>query len=108
MIEEIRQSGSLPKTERDFLTCLLNTKRPRIFAESEVRGDGSDWTLAELQLLGDNCIAVPVTVYDNGLHAGPLVYEQPSQATPICAVGGWVAAQRSGPGAGRLGGAHNR
>lgn len=74
-------------SDQAWLACLLNTKRPRIFAESEVKGDGSDWTLEELQLLGDTSIAVPVTVYDNGLHAGPLVYEEPFQATLIYAVG---------------------
>jgi hypothetical protein len=34
------------------LTQLINTKKPRYFAESEVCGDGSDWTLEELSLLG--------------------------------------------------------
>ena len=71
----------------EFLSLLLNTKLPRIFAESEVKGDGSDWTLRELQLLGDISIAVPVTVYDSGLHVRPLVYEDPFQATLIYAVG---------------------
>jgi len=71
----------------EFLSLLLKTKRPRIFAESEVKGDGTDWTLKELRLLGDISIAVPVTVYDNGLHENPLVYEKPISATLIYAVG---------------------
>eukprot|EP00903_Cladosiphon_okamuranus_P004141 g4139.t1 len=59
---------------------LLNTKRPRIFAESEVRGDGSDWNLIELGLLGDISIAVPVTVYDDGKHTSPGVHHKPLAA----------------------------
>lgn len=65
----------------DFLELLMNSKRPRIFAESEVVGDGRDWTLRELSLLGDMVIAVPVTIYDNGLHQNPLVHETPFEGT---------------------------
>ena len=64
-----------------LLVALLATKRPRVFAESEVRGDGSDWTLDELRLLGDVAIAVPVTVYDDGRHDAPLVHDRPFSAT---------------------------
>lgn len=51
-----------------FLELLINTKRPRIYAESEVRGNGADWNFDELRLMGDISVAVPVTVFDNGLH----------------------------------------
>jgi hypothetical protein len=64
----------------EFLEQLVRTKKPQIFAESAVRGDGSDWHLAELSMLGDLCIAVPVTVYDNGLHHRPEVHEAPFPA----------------------------
>jgi hypothetical protein len=48
---------------------LINTKRPQIFAESAVHGHGDvDWNQAELSILGDIAIAVPVTIYDNGRH----------------------------------------
>jgi hypothetical protein len=50
----------------DFLGALLATKRPQIFAESQVSGDGSDWTSRELALLGDINIAMRATIYDNG------------------------------------------
>jgi len=65
----------------DLLEMLIQTKRPQIFAESQVSGDGSDWTLEELSILGDVSAAVPVTVYDNGLHQFPDVHLQPIQAT---------------------------
>ena len=46
----------------DLLGKLFDTKRPQIFAESAVAGDGSDWSLFELGLLGDVSIAMPVTM----------------------------------------------
>jgi hypothetical protein len=64
-----------------FLEHLVATKRPQIFAESAVHGDGSDWNAAELSILGDIGFAVPVSVYDNGRHHRPDVYEQPFPAT---------------------------
>jgi len=60
-----------------FLEALLNTKRPQIFAESQVYGNGVDWTLAELGFLGDISIATPVTIYDNGLHESAALHEEP-------------------------------
>ncbi len=50
------------------MEALVGTKRPQIFAESDVSGDGSDWTRAELSILGDISVAMPVTVFDNGLY----------------------------------------
>jgi hypothetical protein len=70
-------------TELDFLGELLDTKRPQIFAESAVVGDGSDWNLTELGLLGDISIAVPVTVFDNGKHSAPTPHEPPIPGTLI-------------------------
>jgi hypothetical protein len=43
-----------------FLEALVQTKKPQIFAEMAVSGDGSDWNQAELSILGDISIAVPV------------------------------------------------
>jgi hypothetical protein len=68
-------------TDEDLLEMLIQTKRPQIFAESAVSGDGSDWTLEELSILGDVSAAVPVTVYDNGLHQSPEVHLLSFQAT---------------------------
>lgn len=66
-----------------LLDLLVNTKKPQIFAEMEVCGDGSDWNHAELSILGDISIAVPVTVYDDGRHVLPKIHRQPFKATLI-------------------------
>lgn len=52
----------------DFTERLLNTKRPQIFAEMSIAGDGTDWTIEELRLLGAIACAVPCTLFDDGLH----------------------------------------
>lgn len=82
-------------TVERFLESLLKTKKPMIFAESAVKGDGSDWNLPELSLLGDISIAVPVTVYDNGRHQRPHVFRHPFEATLLYTPG---ALLRSGRG----------
>jgi hypothetical protein len=58
-------------TEQDLLAKLFDTKCPQIFAETAVAGDGSDWSLTDLGLLGDVSIAVPVTIFDDGNHSAP-------------------------------------
>ncbi|RMG34486.1 MAG: hypothetical protein D6725_14275 [Planctomycetota bacterium] len=60
-----------------LLELLLRTKQPQIFAESAVRGDGSDWTAAELSILGDIGCSMPVTIYDDGHHTAPQVHQPP-------------------------------
>lgn len=67
---------------QDFIQALLATKQPLIFAESQIRGDGTDWTHRELALLGDINITMQAKAYDNGawkpsdkifgVHAPPL------------------------------------
>ncbi|NCJ05014.1 hypothetical protein GS597_00455 [Synechococcales cyanobacterium C] len=64
-------------TELDLLGRLIDTKRPQIFAETAVFGDGSDWSLTELGLLGDVSIAAQVTIFDNGNHHAPTPHEPP-------------------------------
>jgi hypothetical protein len=61
----------------DFLEILFQTKEPQIFAESSIHGNGKDWNLTELGILGDISVAVPVTIFDNGQHRKPLVYATP-------------------------------
>ncbi|MDH5328217.1 MAG: hypothetical protein OEZ68_01885 [Gammaproteobacteria bacterium] len=80
---ECRLNGSsISKlTELEFIRALLATKVPLIFAESAVSGDGSDWTLDELSMLGDIGIVSRVKVFDNGLHAQPIVHSTPLDAT---------------------------
>jgi hypothetical protein len=70
-------------TEPAFQDALLNTKLPQIFAESAVAGDGSDWNLTELGILGDISIAVPVTIFDNGLHTNPAPHAVPFAGTLV-------------------------
>jgi hypothetical protein len=64
-----------------LIELLIQTKRPQIFAESELRGDGSDWNQQELSILGDINIATPVTVFDDGKHAHPNIHHIPLDAT---------------------------
>jgi ADP-ribosylglycohydrolase len=80
-----------------ILVALLATKKPRIFAESEVAGDGSDWTREELGLLGDIGFAVPVTVFDDGRHHCPRVHPAPFGGTLLFAPGALLAASRGEP-----------
>ncbi len=56
----------MPDNSDDLINALLSTKLPRIFAESEIRGDGSDWTMRELSILGDINVAVKAQLFDNG------------------------------------------
>ncbi|MCP9841442.1 hypothetical protein KBY93_12475 [Synechococcus sp. J7-Johnson] len=64
-------------TEDDLLGKLFDTKQPQIFAETAVVGDGSDWNLTELGLLGDVSVAVPVTIFDDGNHSSPTPHDPP-------------------------------
>lgn len=75
-----------------FLELLVNTKRPMMFAESEVFGDGSDWNAAELSILGDIGVAVPVLAYDDGLHRHPRIHPTPVPATLLFTPGALLRA----------------
>ena len=70
-------------TAQDLLARLFNTKQPQIFAESEVVGDGSDWNLTELGLLGDISIAVPTVIFDDGHHTSPTPHTPPFSGTLV-------------------------
>jgi len=71
----LRRADLRAMTEQDLLGKLFDTKQPQIFAETAVVGDGSDWNLNELSLLGDVSIAVPVTIFDDGNHSTPTPHE---------------------------------
>ncbi len=75
------------ETGLDFLRELVNTKKPQIFAESAVIGDGSDWTMSELAILGDVSIATPATIFDNGRHQRPNVHADPFLGTLLFTAG---------------------
>jgi hypothetical protein len=66
---------------KEFIELIVRTKKPQIFAESVMYGNGSDWNLTELSILGDICFVVPVTVYDNGKHYHPKAHAAPFNAT---------------------------
>lgn len=70
-------------TAGSLISALLRTKRPQIFAESAVGGDGRDWNQAELSILGDISVAMSVQVFDDGRHSGPAVHREPLRATLI-------------------------
>lgn len=53
-------------SDEQFIQLLLLTKRPMMFAETEVKFDGSDWTEKEMELLGDLNIGMDVDIFDNG------------------------------------------
>ena len=79
--EQLDQADLEHMTVEAFLEVVMRSKLPLIFAESVVAGDGSDWTLEELSILGDIGIATPVTVYDNGQHRHPKIHASPFPAT---------------------------
>jgi len=60
---------------------------PRIFAQNAMCGDGSDFTLRELSLLGDISVAVPVNVFDNGALVNPKIHDEPFEATLLYTCG---------------------
>ncbi len=54
-------------TTENFIEAVLAKKSPCIFAESAIKGDGSDWNHRELALLGDINVTMPVKIFDNGV-----------------------------------------
>ena len=74
---QLQGAELLAMTTLDFMGKLFDTKKPQIFAEITVVGDGSDWNLLELGFLGDISVAVPVTIYDDGNHNAPTQHEHP-------------------------------
>ena len=46
-------------------------------------GDGTDWNLQELTILGGVNVAAKVRVFDNGSHSNPEVYKKPLGCTLI-------------------------
>lgn len=97
LANELARQPSPTRSQDQFLSCLLNTKIPQIFAESAVAGDGSDWNLTELGLLGDVSIAVPVTVFDNGRHSSPSLHTPPIPGTLVFTPGALLRNGRGFP-----------
>lgn len=56
-------------SEKMLLSALLETKKPCIFAESEIVGDKDyDWNRIELLILGNVSVSIKCTAYDNAIH----------------------------------------
>ena len=70
LFDRIKQLDLHQVTTIEFIQLLVRTKRPQIFAEFEIYGNGIDWNQTELSILGDISIVTPVTVYDNGKQIG--------------------------------------
>lgn len=83
-------------TELDLLGKLIDTKHPQIFAESAVYGDGRDWNLIELQLLGDISIAMSVTIFDDGHHTSPTPHLPPFSGTLVFTPGALLRTGQGG------------
>ncbi len=83
LTDSLRKAHPGEITAEQLLAALLDTKEPCIFAESAVCGDGSDWTLRELALLGDLSVATDVTVFDDGRHRDPTPHPVPFPATLV-------------------------
>lgn len=93
----LSQTNVAQLTPEAFLEHLIRTKRPQIFAESAVSGDGSDWNQTELSILGDVGIATSVTVFDNGRHTAPTVHNPPFEATLLFVAGALLRSAGSAP-----------
>jgi len=65
----------------DLVRHLLHTKLPQSLAETSLCGDGSDWNLKEISILGDVSFAIPVTIFDNGAHVDPVIHSEPFEGT---------------------------
>ncbi|MEM7184312.1 MAG: hypothetical protein AAF518_25665 [Spirochaetota bacterium] len=74
----------------------MNTKKPQIYAESALHGDGYDWNQYELSILGDISVFVPVKIFDNGLHTKPLVYKTPASGFLIYSPGALLRNDKGG------------
>lgn len=64
-------------TLEQFIDAIFQTKIPRIFAESEVLGNGLDWNQEELALLGSLNVVVKTTFFDNGAYVNPEIFAEP-------------------------------
>jgi hypothetical protein len=93
--ERLKDRDIFQITVEELIELLTRTKRPQIFAESAVLGDGSDWNQDELSILGDINIVTPVTVYDNGRHFGPVVHKDPFKATLLFVPGALLRSGRN-------------
>ena len=93
---DLRDQDVASLSDEAFLEHLINTKSPRIFAESAVHGDGRDWNSTELALLGDLGIAMAVRIFDDGHHRAPRIHEQPLTGTLLFTPGALLCNNQGG------------
>ena len=85
--DSLRRVGVESLGKLDLIKALFRTRQPTLFAEKCVAGDGSDWTLDELSILGDVSIAARVEIFDNGAHSNPIAHTKPFDGTLIFVAG---------------------
>lgn len=80
--EQLEHSGvSVKKMSLDtFTKLLIQSKLPKIFAESGVYHDKRDWTLQEKRILGDISAHMPVSFFNDGGH-----HTYQNHSTPLAA-----------------------
>ncbi|MFA5960211.1 MAG: hypothetical protein WC785_06815 [Tatlockia sp.] len=67
---------------KQLLALLMNTRKPKIFAEIEPLLDGTDWNLQENAILGDMVFSTTGThAFNNGAHYGKQTDHQKPLAT---------------------------
>lgn len=61
-------------TAKQLIAFLMNTRLPKVFAESGTAQDGSDWNMQETSILGDVSFSTTETyAFNNGAHYGGFV-----------------------------------
>jgi hypothetical protein len=59
----------------EFLSCLIQSKQPQIFAESQIYHDKRDWTPEEVAILGDITVNMQVQMFNDGNHRARTAYQ---------------------------------
>lgn len=82
----------------EFIELLLSTKKPQIFAEQDVRCDGTDWSSREFAILGDINVAVKAVAYDNGVWNGKssTKYDRPLDVELLFTPGAMLSTMNTG------------
>ena len=80
-----------------FARLLVQSKIPKVFAESGVNHDTSDWTLQEEDILGDISVDVEVDFYNDGGHGASYKnHQQPIAAHLAYVPGALLRSDKSG------------
>ncbi|MFO3428992.1 Dot/Icm T4SS effector MavL [Legionella pneumophila serogroup 10] len=98
-LEELsKQEKSISEMDiTTFTQLLIQSKKPQVFAESQVYHDGTDWTLEEESILGDVSVNMPVTMYNDGGHGSSFRNHPKPISGYLAYVPGALLASGSGP-----------